>query len=117
MGPPTKCSNSSAAWTLGPAIGGRPRGSLNGSLADHSAERRVVRINGEAASSANGLVDYLDVVWLTPQMDRLFVEGLSTRRRFMDRLVYIALYVADRPTLRSAAWAIGVAVSIALFFA
>lgn len=61
-------------------------------LADTSdedgAERRVVRINGEAASSANGLVEYLDVAWLTPQMDRLFVEGLSTRRRFMDRLVY-----------------------------
>ncbi len=55
---------------------------------DDGAERRVVRINGETASSANGLVEYLDVVWLTPQMDRLFVEGLSTRRRFMDRLVY-----------------------------
>lgn len=55
---------------------------------EESAERRVVRINGETASSANGLVEYLDVVWLTPQMDRLFVEGLSTRRRFMDRLVY-----------------------------
>lgn len=55
---------------------------------DEGAERRVVRINGEAVSSANGLVEYLDVVWLTPQMDRLFVEGLSTRRRFMDRLVY-----------------------------
>lgn len=55
---------------------------------DDGSERRVVRINGEAAPSANGLVEYLDVVWLTPQMDRLFVEGLSTRRRFMDRLVY-----------------------------
>lgn len=55
---------------------------------EESAERRVVRINGETASSANGLVEYLDVVWLTPQMDRLFAEGLSTRRRFMDRLVY-----------------------------
>lgn len=52
------------------------------------AERRIVRINGEPAASANGLAEYLDVVWLTPQMDRLFVEGLSTRRRFMDRLVY-----------------------------
>lgn len=55
---------------------------------EDGSERRVVRINGEAAPSANGLVEYLDVVWLTPQMDRLFVEGLSTRRRFMDRLVY-----------------------------
>ncbi|TXD75220.1 hypothetical protein FUT87_23285, partial [Mitsuaria sp. TWR114] len=33
------------------------------------------------------------------------------------RLVYIALYIADRPTLRSAAWAIGVALSVGLFFA
>lgn len=55
---------------------------------EEMAERRIVRINGEPAASANGLAEYLDVVWLTPQMDRLFVEGLSTRRRFMDRLVY-----------------------------
>ena len=27
------------------------------------------------------------VLWLTPQMDRLFVEGPEARRRFMDRLV------------------------------
>jgi DNA replication and repair protein RecF len=74
------------ASCVGPvAIG---TGLAEGSDEDGSAERRVVRINGEAASSANGLVEYLDVVWLTPQMDRLFVEGLSTRRRFMDRLVY-----------------------------
>lgn len=55
---------------------------------EETIERRIVRVNGEPAASANGLAEYLDVVWLTPQMDRLFVEGLSTRRRFMDRLVY-----------------------------
>jgi DNA replication and repair protein RecF len=55
---------------------------------EEGSERRVVRINGEPAASANGLTEYLDVVWLTPQMDRLFVDGVSTRRRFMDRLVY-----------------------------
>ncbi len=27
-------------------------------------------------------------VWLTPQMDRLFGEGASGRRRFLDRLVW-----------------------------
>ena len=27
------------------------------------------------------------LVWLTPQMDRLFTEGASARRRFLDRLV------------------------------
>ncbi|WP_341703371.1 DNA replication/repair protein RecF [Ferrovibrio sp.] len=55
---------------------------------EDAGERRIVRINGEPAASANVLSEYLDVVWLTPQMDRLFVEGVSTRRRFMDRLVY-----------------------------
>lgn len=55
---------------------------------DGSGERRVVRINGETVTAANMLSEYLDVVWLTPQMDRLFADGVSTRRRFMDRLVY-----------------------------
>ncbi len=87
------CGSSSAKWVaqadLASCVGPVAIGTgLAEASDDEGAERRVVRINGEAASSANGLVDYLDVVWLTPQMDRLFVEGLSTRRRFMDRLVY-----------------------------
>lgn len=87
------CASSSAKWVaqadLASCVGPVAIGTgLAEASDDEGAERRVVRINGEAASSANGLVDYLDVVWLTPQMDRLFVEGLSTRRRFMDRLVY-----------------------------
>ena len=49
-------------------------------------ERRQVRING-AAASANALSEWLSVLWLTPQMDRLFAEGASARRRFLDRLV------------------------------
>ncbi|WP_174273933.1 AAA family ATPase, partial [Sphingomonas bacterium] len=49
-------------------------------------ERRVVRINGAAASAA-ALGEWLAVLWLTPQMDRLFAEGASARRRFLDRLV------------------------------
>ena len=48
-------------------------------------ERRVVRINGAGASSA-ALAERLSVLWLTPAMDRLFVEPASERRRFLDRL-------------------------------
>ncbi len=73
------------ASSIGPVSIGT--GLVPGAEADEG-ERRQVRINGEAASSANALAEYLDIVWLTPQMDRLFVEGLSTRRRFMDRLVF-----------------------------
>ena len=29
----------------------------------------------------------MSLIWLTPAMDRLFTEGASGRRRFLDRLV------------------------------
>ncbi len=49
-------------------------------------ERRLVRING-AAAAANDLAEWVSALWLTPAMDRLFLEGASERRRFLDRLV------------------------------
>jgi DNA replication and repair protein RecF len=56
-----------------------------GALAS-APDRRIVRING-APASASALSEWLSIVWLTPAMDRLFVEGASERRRFLDRLV------------------------------
>ncbi|TDI62208.1 MAG: DNA replication/repair protein RecF [Alphaproteobacteria bacterium] len=50
-------------------------------------DRRVVRIDGETAKGPAALADFMRLIWLTPQMDRLFVEGASSRRRFLDRLV------------------------------
>ena len=50
--------------------------------------RRAVRIDGSPVSSQAMLAEHLAVVWLTPQMDRLFLEGSSGRRRFLDRLVF-----------------------------
>jgi len=50
-------------------------------------ERRIVRVDGETASSQAALGEIVGVIWLTPQMDRLFLEGPSARRRFLDRLV------------------------------
>jgi DNA replication and repair protein RecF len=52
-----------------------------------SGERRVIRIDGEATRSQAVLGERLGLVWLTPSMDRLFTEGSSGRRRFLDRLV------------------------------
>jgi DNA replication and repair protein RecF len=49
-------------------------------------ERRIVRING-AAAPATALAEWLSIIWLTPAMDRLFMEGAGERRRFLDRLV------------------------------
>lgn len=57
---------------------------------EHGAvnERRVVRIDGVVQSSATSLAQLLSVVWLTPEMDRLFSNAASERRRFFDRLAY-----------------------------
>lgn len=49
-------------------------------------ERRVVRIDGANAGPGK-LAGLLPMTWLTPQMDPLFSEGVSARRRFLDRLV------------------------------
>lgn len=55
-------------------------------VAAAAAERRLVRING-AAATATALADWLALVWLTPAMDRLFSESAGSRRRFLDRLI------------------------------
>ncbi len=52
------------------------------------SDRRVVRIEGQTAKSQTALAQHLNLVWLTPQMDRLFQEGAAPRRRFLDRLVF-----------------------------
>lgn len=49
-------------------------------------ERRLVRVNGAAATAAT-LGDWLALVWLTPAMDRIFADTPAARRRFLDRLV------------------------------
>ena len=56
-------------------------------LSETSADRRIARLDGENLSSPAVFSDILQVAWLTPQMDRLFIEGASGRRRFLDRLV------------------------------
>jgi DNA replication and repair protein RecF len=48
---------------------------------------RKVRINGANARSAEELLEWLRVIWLTPSMDALFTGPAGDRRRFLDRLV------------------------------
>lgn len=58
-----------------------------------SRAKRLVRINGAAASGPLAIAEYLNMSWLTPAMDRLFLEGTTGRRRFLDRFV-LALHPA-----------------------
>lgn len=48
---------------------------------------RRVRINGATAKSADEMLEWLRIVWLTPSMDSLFTGPAGDRRRFLDRLV------------------------------
>ncbi|OYX68993.1 MAG: DNA replication/repair protein RecF [Rhizobiales bacterium 32-66-11] len=48
---------------------------------------RRCRIERESVTSATAFLDHLKVVWLTPDMDGLFIGPPSDRRRFLDRLV------------------------------
>ncbi len=50
--------------------------------------RRAVRINGAPVRGQSALGERLSALWLTPDMQRLFTEGASGRRRFLDRLVF-----------------------------
>lgn len=66
-----------------------PYGEINlGTGRDPDKKRRVVRIKGEAAKSQADLADYISCLWLTPIMDRIFLEGSSGRRKFLDRMVF-----------------------------
>ena len=50
--------------------------------------KRIVKIDGQKASSQGELGQYVSAIWLTPQMDRLFRGGSQPRRSFLDRLVF-----------------------------
>ena len=60
---------------------------LEPAKSDGGLPRRVVRIDGRPAQSQTTLGLHVAAVWLTPQLDRLFLDGPGERRRFLDRLV------------------------------
>jgi len=78
------------AWAVHASLE-TPEGTLEigtGRDSAEGSERRLLTLDGEAQRSQAALALHLGLVWLVPAMDRLFVEGGSPRRRFLDRLVY-----------------------------
>lgn len=51
------------------------------------ATSRKCRIDQQPVPSPSAFLDHLKVIWLTPEMDGLFLGPPSDRRRFLDRLV------------------------------
>lgn len=78
------------AWTVFAAIEGADGPAMVGTglqVGEGASPRRQLRINGENYGSTTILGTHLSLLWVTPSMDRLFVEAPSGRRRFLDRMV------------------------------
>lgn len=54
---------------------------------DQAERARRVRINGANQRSADALLEWIRLIWITPAMDGLFTGPAADRRRFLDRLV------------------------------
>jgi DNA replication and repair protein RecF len=59
-----------------------------GTPPDGTSDRRVFRLDGGTPRNQAEIASRAAAIWLTPRMDRLFQEGASGRRRFLDRLVW-----------------------------
>ena len=78
-------------WAVSAVVGaGEDAAQLGTGISEAGASRRTLRIGGETVPPGR-LADHLRQVWLTPAQDRLFLEGASERRKFLDRLVFAAI--------------------------
>jgi DNA replication and repair protein RecF len=77
-----------ALWAVAATVTqGATSHELGVGLGAQDGERRRVHLNGAPLTSSSELADIVQMVWLTPVMDRIFIEGASGRRKFLDRLV------------------------------
>ena len=73
-------------FTIGTSIESQLRESDDNELKE--VERRIVQVNNQKLTSQNELGNFVSLIWVTPQMDRLFLGGAQNRRSFLDRIVY-----------------------------
>jgi len=61
---------------------------IGSSLDLNSSKSRKVKIDGKFMSPL-ALTKYLGIISITPLMDKIFIEGSSNRRRFVDKITWI----------------------------
>jgi DNA replication and repair protein RecF len=49
--------------------------------------KRLTKVNDEMAKTSDILRE-IRMVWITPQMDRIFIDGAQNRRKLIDRITY-----------------------------
>lgn len=50
--------------------------------------KRTIKIDDEKNKTQTSLSNLGNILWFTPKMDRLFMDSVSPRREFLDRLVF-----------------------------
>lgn len=80
--------NGDTPWAISSSVHNDFGQTQVGTGLDPEKEKRVIRINGENARGQNALAEHLACIWLTPQMDRLFLDSSRERRKFLDRMVF-----------------------------
>ncbi|MES2984922.1 MAG: DNA replication/repair protein RecF [Pseudomonadota bacterium] len=79
-----------APWVVAADVRTHHESSFIGTGRDGEAavEKRIIKINGEKVRGHARLAEVACIQWLTPSMDQVFVEGGSSRRKLLDRIVY-----------------------------
>ena len=81
-------AEASGGWAVAASFGaGGESFEIGTGTAEQNPDRRVFRLDGAVPRAQTEISARLAAVWLTPQMDRLFTETASGRRKFLDRLV------------------------------
>lgn len=80
--------NGDTPWAISASVHNDYGQTQIGTGLEPDKEKRIVRINGENARGQNALAEHLSCIWLTPQMDRLFLDSSRERRKFLDRMVF-----------------------------
>jgi DNA replication and repair protein RecF len=81
--------SSQQSWAISAHINGIQGAAQigTGHTEEEGIDKRLVKIDGKIAPQTH-VGKHLSMLWLTPQMEQLFLEGASAGRRFLDRLVY-----------------------------
>jgi DNA replication and repair protein RecF len=85
---PRQAPGEALSWAVAGHFEGQAGPVVIGTGAEAGQDRRSFRLDGAVVRSQAELSAHVAALWLTPQMDRLFQEAASGRRKFLDRLVW-----------------------------
>jgi DNA replication and repair protein RecF len=52
--------------------------------------RKIIEFNGAKITNSE-LANFMNIIWLTPQMEGIFLGGPGDRRKFLDRMVFSSI--------------------------